>query len=129
MGNSPSPGDRRAIYPNLFNYMTSIDLATLCRCELPYRRNAELTAHYLCADAEKLDNHVLSGGTGGKGGKRCQPVNYNCPQCPRYSISFEKFNTMSKLFLPPGSGIHCLGDPWIRDPGWVKRSVPYPDPG
>jgi hypothetical protein len=24
----------------------------------------------------------------------------------------------------PGSGIRCLFDPWIRDPGWVKK-----DPG
>jgi hypothetical protein len=21
----------------------------------------------------------------------------------------------------PGSGIRCLFDPWIRDPGWVKK--------
>jgi hypothetical protein len=21
-----------------------------------------------------------------------------------------------------GSGIRCLFDPWIRDPGWVKKS-------
>jgi hypothetical protein len=26
-----------------------------------------------------------------------------------------------------GSGIRCLFDPWIRDPGWVKSQVP--DPG
>jgi hypothetical protein len=26
-----------------------------------------------------------------------------------------------------GSGIRCLFDPWIRDPGWVKSQDP--DPG
>jgi hypothetical protein len=26
-----------------------------------------------------------------------------------------------------GSGIRCLFDPWIRDPGWVKSKDP--DPG
>jgi hypothetical protein len=26
-----------------------------------------------------------------------------------------------------GSGIGCLFDPWIRDPGWVESQ--YPDPG
>jgi hypothetical protein len=27
----------------------------------------------------------------------------------------------------PGSGIRCLFDPWIRDPGWVESQ--HPDPG
>jgi hypothetical protein len=27
----------------------------------------------------------------------------------------------------PGSGIGCLFDPWIRDPGWVESQ--HPDPG
>ncbi len=27
----------------------------------------------------------------------------------------------------PGSGIWCLFDPWIRDPGWVESQ--HPDPG
>jgi hypothetical protein len=31
----------------------------------------------------------------------------------------------SGVFLSSGSGIRCLFDPWIRDPGWVKN----PDPG
>jgi hypothetical protein len=26
-----------------------------------------------------------------------------------------------------GSGIRCLFDPWIRDPGWVESQ--HPDPG
>jgi hypothetical protein len=26
-----------------------------------------------------------------------------------------------------GSGIRCLFDPWIRDPGWIKSQDP--DPG
>jgi hypothetical protein len=25
-----------------------------------------------------------------------------------------------------GSGIHCLFDPWIWDPGWVKNQNPNP---
>jgi hypothetical protein len=29
----------------------------------------------------------------------------------------------------PGSGIRCLFDPWIRDPGWEKVSIRIRDPG
>jgi hypothetical protein len=29
----------------------------------------------------------------------------------------------------PGSGIGDLFDPWIRDPGWEKVSIPIRDPG
>ncbi len=29
----------------------------------------------------------------------------------------------------PGSGIRCLFDPWIRDPGWVKSQDPDPGSG
>ncbi len=29
----------------------------------------------------------------------------------------------------PGSGIGCLFDPWIRDPGWEKVSIRIRDPG
>jgi hypothetical protein len=29
----------------------------------------------------------------------------------------------------PGSGIRCLFDPWIRDPGWVKNQDPDPGSG
>ncbi len=29
----------------------------------------------------------------------------------------------------PGSGIRCLFDPWIRDPGWVKNQGPDPGSG
>ncbi len=29
----------------------------------------------------------------------------------------------------PGSGIRCLFDPWIRDPGWKKVSIRIRDPG
>jgi hypothetical protein len=29
----------------------------------------------------------------------------------------------------PGSGIRCLFDPWIRDPGWVKNQNPDPGSG
>jgi hypothetical protein len=29
--------------------------------------------------------------------------------------------------LTPGSGIRCLFDPWIRDPGWVKNQDPVRD--
>jgi hypothetical protein len=28
-----------------------------------------------------------------------------------------------------GSGIRCLFDPWIRDPGWVKNQDPDPGSG
>jgi hypothetical protein len=28
-----------------------------------------------------------------------------------------------------GSGIRCLFDPWIRDPGWVKSKDPDPGSG
>jgi hypothetical protein len=28
-----------------------------------------------------------------------------------------------------GSGIGCLFDPWIRDPGWEKVSIRIRDPG
>jgi hypothetical protein len=28
-----------------------------------------------------------------------------------------------------GSGIRCLFDPWIRDPGWVKSQDPDPGSG
>ncbi len=31
--------------------------------------------------------------------------------------------------LTPGSGIRCLCDPWIRDPGWVKSKDPDPGSG
>ncbi len=33
----------------------------------------------------------------------------------------------SGAFLTPGSGIRCLFDPWIRDPGWVKNKNPDPE--
>jgi hypothetical protein len=29
----------------------------------------------------------------------------------------------------PGSGIRCLFDPWIRDPGWVKSKDSDPGSG
>ncbi len=29
----------------------------------------------------------------------------------------------------PGSGMGCLFDPWIRDPGWEKVSIRIRDPG
>jgi hypothetical protein len=29
----------------------------------------------------------------------------------------------------PGSGIGCLFDPWIRDPGWEKVIIRIRDPG
>jgi hypothetical protein len=29
----------------------------------------------------------------------------------------------------PGSGIRCLFDHWIRDPGWEKVSIQIRDPG
>jgi hypothetical protein len=32
-------------------------------------------------------------------------------------------DTGSGAFLTPGSGIRCLFDPWIRDPGWVKIRI------
>ncbi len=31
------------------------------------------------------------------------------------------------VFQDPGSGIRCLFDPWIRDPGWVESQ--HQDPG
>jgi hypothetical protein len=35
-------------------------------------------------------------------------------------MSFWPLDLGSGAFLNPGSGIRCLFDPWIRDPGWVK---------
>jgi hypothetical protein len=39
-----------------------------------------------------------------------------------YCIIYEAFTQC----CGPGSGIRCLFDPWIRDPGWVKSQ--HPDP-
>ncbi len=36
-------------------------------------------------------------------------------------------DTSSGADQDPGSGIRCLFDPWIRDPGWVESQ--HPDPG
>ncbi len=43
----------------------------------------------------------------------------------------EKFRLKLRFFIKwigqccgPGSGIQCLFDPWIRDPGWVKSQDP-----
>jgi hypothetical protein len=46
-----------------------------------------------------------------------------------YCIYEPKIDNGAFLFarLPNTSGIRCLLDPWIRDPGWVKNQDP--DPG
>jgi hypothetical protein len=31
---------------------------------------------------------------------------------------------MPNSYCGSGSGIRCLSDPWIRDPGWVKNQDP-----
>ncbi len=53
---------------------------------------------------------------------------------PSFLSSF--FSSFFPFFLPssvadpdPGSGIGCLFDPWIRDPGWEKVSIRIRDPG
>jgi hypothetical protein len=38
-------------------------------------------------------------------------------------------NTFKKQCYGSGSGIRCLCDPWIRDPGWVKSQDPDPRSG
>jgi hypothetical protein len=32
-------------------------------------------------------------------------------------------STLANSVADPGSGIGCLFDPWIRDPGWKKVSI------
>jgi len=43
--------------------------------------------------------------------------------------SKKKRNLENFSVADPGSGIGCLFDPWIRDPGWEKVSILIRDPG
>jgi hypothetical protein len=45
------------------------------------------------------------------------------------TLHFYKSGFVSRRVADPdrGSGIRCLFDPWIRDPGWAKHQDP--DPG
>ncbi len=40
-----------------------------------------------------------------------------------------RYTIISVADPDPGSGIGCLFDPWIRDPGWEKVSILIRDPG
>ncbi len=42
-----------------------------------------------------------------------------------YAVRFSSDNIITS-FCRSGSGIRCLFDPWIRDPGWVKNQDPIP---
>ncbi len=52
-----------------------------------------------------------------------------------FGLSLNSYLSLSRLTLyggddqcfVSGSGIQCFFDPWIRDPGWVKKQDP--DPG
>jgi hypothetical protein len=48
---------------------------------------------------------------------------------PLESFSVADPNPGSGAFLTAGSGIRCLFDLWIRDPGWVKNQDPDPGSG
>ncbi len=75
-------------------------------------------------------------------GCRCPEVSFGhaslsegCHQ-PRISGSFLSFFLFGSRILrnassvaDPGSGIGCLFDPCIRDPGWEKVSIRIRDPG
>ncbi len=47
----------------------------------------------------------------------------------RDPVPFWPLDPGSGAILTPGSGIRCLFDPWIRDPGWLKSQDPDRDPG
>jgi hypothetical protein len=51
-----------------------------------------------------------------------------CPQkmtkITEYDFILEGFCSVADPY--PGSGIRCLLDPWIREPGWVKNQDPDP---
>jgi hypothetical protein len=40
-----------------------------------------------------------------------------------------KYCHSKNQYCESGSGIRCLFDPWIRDPGWVKSQDPDPGSG
>ncbi len=44
-------------------------------------------------------------------------------------LNRRNIGTMQSSVADPGSGIGCLFDPWIRDPGWEKVSMRIRDPG
>ncbi len=46
----------------------------------------------------------------------------------RGNFAYLNMGTKTKLacHLYCGSGIRCLFDPWIRDPGWVRSQDPDP---
>jgi len=49
------------------------------------------------------------------------------PLQPHTDASATRLHGGSVADPDPGSGIGCLVDPWIRDPGWVESQ--HPDPG
>ncbi len=45
-----------------------------------------------------------------------------CHGCPQPGADRTETTCRSNLCCGSGSGIWCLFDPWIQDPGWVKKS-------
>ncbi len=43
--------------------------------------------------------------------------------CPAQEIVCDLLNYSYRQCCRSGSGIRCLVDPWVRDPGWVKNRI------
>jgi hypothetical protein len=54
---------------------------------------------------------------------------HSSPRFLKAKLEYENCATLGRSVADPdpGSGIRCLFDPWIRDPGWVESQ--HPDPG
>ncbi len=58
----------------------------------------------------------------------CRPF-VNLPKLYRKTIKLIQRTPYSLTIRDPRSGIRCLFDPWIRDPGGIKSQEPDPASG